>query len=297
MRDLLLVARFEILRAIRTWRAIALIVLFCVASGGATYVFTRFVGVLENTLADQMGVPRTETPGAMLEKLVASDSYRNVVEGMVGAADLVDYLLAVPPLAMFSLWFGFLLVPFFAASASAECIAIDVQNRAIRYEATRTGRLEIVMGRFAGQLSLTLLAQLAATTVVFGVGIGFMVINRPLELAAWLAWFSIRAWFFAIPFIGIGVAASQLTASPAWARVLAVGATAGSWVLYGLARFWEDHDRNEWLVAILLQVLPQGWLYGMWQPQFAWLLPALATTLMGLAFAAVGYLRFMRKDL
>lgn len=66
MRDIWLVARFEVLRAIRTWRAVALLVLYAVASGGAAWLFTKFVGLMENTLADQLHVARTTTPGAML---------------------------------------------------------------------------------------------------------------------------------------------------------------------------------------------------------------------------------------
>ena len=297
MRDVFLVARFEVLRAIRTWRALALVVLFCVASGGASYLFVRFVGLLENNVADQLGVPRTETPGAMLDQLVLSDTWREVVSDMIGAPEFVDFLLSVPPLAMFNLWFGFLLVPFFAASASAECLAIDVQSRAIRYEALRTGRLEIVMGRLFGQLTLTAIALVVSTLVVWFVGVGFMVLEEPLALGGWLFWFALRSLGFAVPFVGLGVAASQLTASPAWARVMAIGATAGTWVLFGLAHYWIDQRQVLWLADILLQVLPQGWLRGMWSPGLAWAGSAAAVCGLGLVFAAFGYVRFARRDL
>ncbi|HHO50576.1 MAG TPA: hypothetical protein ENK18_06790, partial [Deltaproteobacteria bacterium] len=85
MRDVFLVARFEVLRAIRTWRALALIVLFMVASAGASFLFVQFIGLIENTLAQQMGVPPTQVPGAMLGELVASGTWRDLVEGMAGA--------------------------------------------------------------------------------------------------------------------------------------------------------------------------------------------------------------------
>ena len=297
MRDIVLVAHFELLRALRTWRAVALIVLFAVASGGSTYLFTRMVGFLENQMADQLAVPRTQTPGAMLDELLTSDSWREIVQGMVGAPELVDLLLEVPPLAMFNLWFGFLLVPFFAASASAECIAIDVQSRAIRYEVLRTGRLEMVLGRWLGQTAVTLTALLASVGAAFGVGLGFMVIADPIGLLGWLLWFSLRSAAFALPFIGVGIAASQLTASPAWARVIAVGATALTWVGYGLARRWESEPGLQWVSDLLLQVLPQGWLQGLWTPGAQWLTAAVALLGLALVFAAIGYLRFARRDL
>jgi hypothetical protein len=297
VRDVLLVARFEVLRAIRTWRALALLVLFGVASAGASYLFVKFVGLIENAVAEQMGVPKTKVPGTMLQTMVASDTWREVVEGMVGADHLVEFILQVPPLAMFHLWFGLLLAPFFAASASAECLAIDVQSRAIRYEALRTGRTELVAGRFLGQVALTGAAIVLSIAVVWGVGVGFMVLPDRIALGAWLAWFSLRAWAFSIPFVGIGVAASQITSSPAWARVIAVGGTAGTWVAYGVARWAEDQQRLPIVTDVTLQLLPQGWMRGLWEPGAGWIVSAVAVIALGGVFAATGYLRFARRDL
>ena len=297
MRDVWLVARFEVLRAIRTWRAVALLVLYGVASAGAAWLFTRIVLLMENAMARQLGVGTTEVPGTMLGQLVASDSWRELVGAMTGSPQLVDALVAIPPLAMFELWFSFLLIPFFAASASAECIAIDVQSRAIRYEALRTGRMELVLGRFGGQLALTAAATLVAALAAWLVGITFMVGNPPLALLGWLLWFAPRAWAFSVPFVAIGVTASQLTASPAWARVLAVGGTALTWVTFGLVRWAEE---EAWLPVATdraLQLLPQGWLRGLWEPGAGWLLSATVCAALAAVLLAVGYARFSRRDL
>lgn len=296
MRDVFLVARFEVLRAVRTWRALALIVLFTVASAFGAYNFVQAVGFAEGQLADQLQVPRARTPGALLEQLPESDLWRDIVGNLV-APDLVDFFVTVPPLALFNLWFGFVFVPFFAASASAECIAIDVQSRAIRFEVLRTGRVEIVAGRMLGQLGLTACALFVATSAVWAVGVGFMVLSDPWGLGAWLYAYALRAACFAIPFLGLGVAASQVTSSPAWARVLGIGATAGTWILYGVARMWEADGRFLPLVDVMLQILPQGWLRGMWEPGAGWLVSSLVVAALGVTFASLGLVRFMRKDL
>lgn len=297
MRDVFLVAQFEVLRAIRTWRALALIVLFVVASAGASFLFVQFIGLIENTIADQLGVPQTEVPGAMLGELVESETWRQLVEALVGAPHLVEFVLSIPPLAMFDLWFGCVLVPFFAASASAECLAIDVRSRAIRYEALRTGRLELVLGRFLGQILLTGVAVGASGLVVLAVGLGFMVLDAPITLAGWLGLFSVRVWVFSLPFIGLGVAASQITSSPAWARVMAIGGAAGSWVLYGLARYAKGNGIGSWIADMVLQILPQGWLAGLWEPGLAWLGSAVAIVALSVVAVALGYPRFARRDL
>lgn len=300
MRDIWLVARFELLRAVRTWRALALLVLYAVASGGAAWLFTRFVGLLEQTLAQRLGVASTKVPGAMLEQLMKSDTWRDVLQEMSGSSHLVEQLSTIPPLALFHLWFGFLIVPFFAASASAECIALDVASRAIRYEAQRTGRLELVIGRFLGQLVLTGLATATSVLAVYVVGMTFMVGNDPIALAGWLLWFAPRIWIFGLPFVALGTSSSQLTSSAAWARVMAIGAVAASWVAFGIARWAEQEGDSIWLSVaadVALQILPQGWLRGLWSPGLGWLLSAMACSAVGAAALVAGYLRFSRRDL
>lgn len=298
MKDTLLVAQFEVLRAIRTWRALALIALYAVASGGATWLFVRIVWFMENALARELGVASTDTPGAMLGTLVASDAWRDALGELTGQPHLVDALIGVPPLAVFHLWFGFVAVPFFAASAAAECIAIDVQSRAIRYEAQRTGRFEIVAGRFLGQFGLTVVASLGSAAVAWIVGMTCMDGNPPLALIGWLLWYLVRTWAFGLPFVAIGVAASQLTSSPAWARVLAIGAVAASWVGFGLANLRSyDHWWTGAAADLALQLLPQGWLRGLWNPGFGWVPAATACCALGVAVLVAGYTRFARRDL
>ena len=296
IRDIYLVGRFEVLRAVRTWRAMALFVLYGIAATGAAFLFTRLVKTMENALARQMGVPETEVPGAMLQELMNSDTFRSMLEGMVGTQDAVDEILGIPILAIFNLWFGFILIPFFAASASAESIAIDMQSRAIRYEVLRTGRLELVIGRFLGQLVLTAGATSIACIGVWVVGMYLMRGNMAMTLAFWLIWLSVRAWFFSIPFVGVGMGMSQMTTSPAWARVLAVGVTAGSWVAYGVARSAEDSERYGIPADLVLQILPQGHMQAMWEP-VGWLWSAAICALLGVVALMAGYTRFARRDL
>lgn len=295
IRDVLLVAWFELLRSLRTWRAVALCVLYLVAATGGAWLFVELIGVLENELATQLGVPRTDTPGAMLDQLVASDTFRELLSAMVGSSDLVKGLLDIPVLAVFHLWMGLLLVPFFAASASAECISIDLRSRALRFEALRTGRFELVMGRFVGQVVLTGVASFIALGGVWAVGMFAMVGNEALDLAANLVWLTLRAWAFGLPFVGLGVACSQLTTSSAWARVLAIGLTAGSWVGYGGAR-WAEQTDYAVVADVALQVLPQGWIRGLWHPT-EWMLSATVCAALGVSAVALGYVRFAGRDL
>lgn len=295
LRDILLVSRFEVLRAIRTWRALALIMLYLVASAGGAWIFVQLLGEMENSIATAMGVPTTDTPGTMLAELMASDSYHRLVSAFTGSEAMADQLVSVPPLAMWHMWLGLLLVPFFAASASAESISIDLSSRALRYEALRTGRLELVLGRAMGQVILTGMATIVSIIAVWFVGMWFMVGNSPVGLAWALMSLSLRAWIFGLPFVGIGICCSQLTASSAWARVLAIGGTAGTWIGFGFMR-WVETTWAAPVADAMLQVLPQGWMRGLWgSPD--WMLSSLVCLALAGAAGSLGYLRFAGRDL
>ncbi len=295
MRDVWLVARFEVLRALRTWRAAALLAIYGIASAGASWLFVKIIGSMEHNVARLLGVPTTRTPGAMLGELVQSEVWRDAVVGMTGSPQLAAHLVTVPPMALFYLWVALLLTPFFSASASAECVAIDVSTRAVRYELLRTGRLELVLGRFAGQLFLTGLGTTLSMVVVFAVAKGFLAGQSTWELLPALVGYLPRAFAFAVPFVALGTAASLLTASAAWARVMALGAVAGSWIALGFAR-WLETTEYARLADLILPVLPQGWLRGLWEPGFEWTLSALACVAIGASAVALGYARFWRRD-
>lgn len=295
MRDVWLVARFEVLRAIRTWRAIALLVAYAVATGAAARVFVEAVGAMESTLARTLGVPQTDVPGAMLAELVTSDLWREAVTRMTGSRMLADHLITVPPVALFWLWVALLSTPFFAASTSAECVAVDVSTRALRYELLRTGRLELVMGRFAGQVFLALLGTIVSMLTVLGVALALLAHQSPVELLPALGAYLPRALAFSVPFVGLGVAASQLTASPAWARVLTLVGVTGSWVGYAALRWLAPTWPTT--TAILLPLVPQGWIRGLWEPGLGWVPGAVACLALGVVYAMSTAPVFLRRHL
>lgn len=294
--DIWLVARFELLRNLRTWRALALCLMYLIATGGATYLFTRFIHELETALASTLGVPATETPGAMLDQLLKEESLQTAITRMVGDASTAQALLDLPILALFHLWIGMGLIPFLAAATSSESIVLDTANRAIRFETLRTGRVELVVGRYLGQLLLLMGASLLSILATFGVGMIYMVGNDPARLIAWLVIFTPRLWLVSLPYLGMGLAASQMTSSANMARVAAMSAVILSWILYGQANRWlEDGGGVIW--DVVLQITPQVWMKGLWQPGVDWLSHGTVLVLMGLAYMAVGLPVFLKRDL
>lgn len=295
LRDVGLVARFELLRAIRTWQGLAVIVLYVIASMGTTYLFISALGEVEHELATSLGVPQTETPGAMLDVVIKDESFRQFIGALIGDESLVDNVLKWSPITTIHLWTNLLMVPFLATFVSADAISVDLRSRALRFELLRTGRLELVSGRFLGQAILCGVAGLFAAMGAGAVALLAMVGNDPLWLAVGLVWAAWRSWVFGLPFLGLGLAMSQLTASPAWARILALVGTAGSWIAYGLLQ-WTMHTKLGWLVAPLAGLFPQTWMRLLWEGGgSAWVATGYFAAL-GLTWMALGHALTRRRD-
>ncbi len=297
LRDTLLVARFELLRNLRTWRAIALCLLYVACTAGGAYIFVQGIGAMENAAAETLGVPATDKPGAMIERLrERGDLERMLGEMLPDQPGVVERVLDWPLMTMFHLWLAFILVPFLAVTTAAECIAVDLHNRTVRFECTRTGRLEMVFGRLLGQALLMTLASLLAVGGTWVVAMTAMVGNDPLKLLWTLLAVTPLVLALTLPFLGIGAAFSQLTSSPNVARVFSLGAVIASWILFGLAFDFEDGSWW-WLWTPIKLVLPQAWMFDLWKPYPGWLMPLGVLTLLGFAYTAVAYPLFLRRDL
>lgn len=299
VRDVILVAHFELMRAVRTWQALALIALYLVASVGAALLFIGLLSILEAQIADGLAVQRTRFPGAMTERLIESGELFRMLSSMVGDEDAVRAILKWPVLALFHTFMGLRMVPFLAAMTASEALAGDVASRAVRFELVRTGRLELVMGRFVGQAVLAGMAIACSVFAVWITGLLLMVGQSPLELLGALCLFSVSVWVFSLPFVGVGVGCSQLTSSPAWSRVLAIALCACGWVGYTV--LWSVSDQVvQWIPApildLVLMLFPFEWRDDLWTSGLAWWASAGIMVGMGLVAVGLGAVRFARRD-
>jgi ABC-type transport system involved in multi-copper enzyme maturation permease subunit len=296
MRDVWTVGRFEVFRAIRSWQAMAIVSLFLIANVGGAWMFIEVLREIENGVAAQLGVPETAYPGAMMEQVRESPSLLQLLTFLVGEEDRAKLLVEAPVLAVFQLWLGLALIPLLAAFSAAECVSADMSTRALRFEALRTGRGELVAGRMLGQALLCAAATAIALAAVWGVGLAFMAKQSPVELGWALVQFGSRAVLCALPWVGVAVGVSQIGVSPAWSRVAALTLWSASWIAYGIFQVVDDAPWT-YLADLFLPVLPHTWTPGYWGSTAEVLTAGAVHAVMGVAFAATGFAWFSRRDL
>lgn len=296
MRDAVLVARFQLARAVRTRSALALCLLYLLGSTGATYVFTRILLEIENETAKVLKVPEVSKPGAMLETLRERGDLESILDALIGRPDLIGWAMDQPILSIVHFWFALGVIPFLAVAVGAESLSSDARSRSLRFELVRTGRLELVTGRFLGQGILLLAATAFATLGTFGVAMICMVGQAPLLQAGTLLQTVPRLWLWSLPFLGLGVACSQITSTVNFARSLALGAGVLTWITFGLLKTDEALARP-WIGAIVEPLLPQTYVLDLWGPGWAWLGSGAVLPLLGFVAALAALPLFARRNL
>jgi len=232
--DVWWVAVYELGEAARTRLFQLVLLLYVGGMVGATWFFVKLLQSAEESAADTLGVPSTARPGAMMDTFLKNEELIAFVGKLAGEGTNVPELLREPLLGLYIGMIAMALLPAVLTFSASGSIATEVKSRSIRYLLCRTGRLQIGLGKLAGQLLIALAATLLGAAVCWALGMTLMVGNPPAALALSLLERSARASIWALPFAGIGLAASQWIPSPNGARVVA-----GSVVFaMPLAAFW-----------------------------------------------------------
>jgi ABC-type transport system involved in multi-copper enzyme maturation permease subunit len=234
VRDVAIVARYELAEAVRSKMLIVIVLLFVAAGGLAAWGFTEAVTAVEENAARVTGAPTSRRPGATIRRMRDSGNYRDMIRMFVRNEEKADYFAAIPPIAAFFAYFAFNVTPFLVLLSSAETIASEVGSRSIRYSVLRTGRLEFAIGKSLGQalitVGVTALSAIVCYLIAWSSLAGF---EHAATILAMLSFWP-RVLIYALPFLGWAMFASMVTRSAMLARVLALGGGVGLAIVAGL---------------------------------------------------------------
>lgn len=296
LRDTAVVARFHLMKAVRTRAAAVLSVALALVHMGGAWVFTEILKAMENSAAEALRVPTTDRPGAMLSVLRDREEFRGLITGMLPDPSLLEWALSLPYLSIGHFWIALGTLPFIAAAAGSEVLSADISNRSLRYEVVRTGRLEVVAGRFLGQALLVFLAVLIANTGTWVMAMVAMVEQPAVAQMATLLAFTPRLCAWSLPFLAIGVGASMMTSNPNTARVLALGATVSTFIAWGLLQGREAQSLGALRPALEL-LFPQAHMFALWDSGLGWVAPSAILLVFAGAILVAAYPLFARRNL
>ncbi|RME28762.1 MAG: hypothetical protein D6798_01640 [Deltaproteobacteria bacterium] len=298
VRDALVVAGFELRSALRTRKALLLLLLYVAGAVAADAGFVHILQAFERTAADTLSVAATDTPGAMTGRLMASPQVLDMVGELVGDRALATQLLAIPPLALFYGWVALSFVPVLVALTSSDAIAADVESGAARYALVRTGRGAWAAGKLLGQALLMVVGLGAGAVATFIIGLGWTRGFDPVANLVWLARMCGRASLVGYAWLGVVLGLSQLTRHTNRARLLGVM----SLVALGGGRAFLSHasvirDRAAAVADSLLPLFIGSHVIDLWQPDWRLRLPAMVMLVaLGTAAFVAGHRFFCRRD-
>ena len=294
IRDIWIVALYHLRRVTKTRAAFSLVGLFLFASMGVATAFRWVLGAMEKTMAATTNMRLGDQPGALYDALRDRGELLEFMEELSESAEAIAWAIQLPYMPFTWFWAGFILVPFLAAEVGCEAITSDIGARTLRFEAVRTGRLEIVVGRFLGMALLTLVAIALSALIPLLTAIFWMDGQKPVEQVVYLLLFIPRLWLWSLPFLAMGLSLSTLFSNINWARLFTLGLVLGSWIAFNIAKFFLNLSATE---TGALFIFPQAWMGGMSGGGVAWLGSGVALIGLGALYLSPGIILIKRRDL
>ncbi len=291
-RDVWLIGWFDVRESLRSRRALSLVALYLFVSTLAAYSFVRAVEAVESKLST-LATQASPDQSAVLVGLARSEGYRRILDVLtLGDAKLASYLASLPPIGLFVVVVMLSLIPWLVALTAADQVAADLHFRTVRFVALRTSRGAFVLGKLLAQVLLVATVTVAALLPSLWLGSRYL---QSFDVTATLLFLSQSApalLAYAFAFLGLTSLASQLSGTPGRARAL---------TLFLFFLLWLDGLKTPSLSSPLgLLAYLSPWQLKMLLLSEEWSLRSLAMALallFGLAFTALGYLIFRRRDL
>jgi hypothetical protein len=248
-------------------------------------------------LATSLGLSAPKDAGSVTATLWKSDAFRRMLTGLVGDRALAERLLAVPPLALFYGWLSLTFTPLLVMWTASTRIAEEIASGSVRYVMFRAARSQWCLGKFAGQAAQIFGALLLSAAGAWLVGYFRMKSFEPAASAEYMLIFALKAWLYALPFLGLALAVSQLFSTPNLALAFGFISLLAVSILNGLSKWLAgDGWRRAWDIVGLLT--PGGHRQGLWWNDAQHLAPATVFLLtLAALYLLLGHARFSRRDL
>ena len=298
-RRLFLSAASELLSAVRSRRAIVVLILYFAASLLCMNVAISILSKVEVHVSEalQVEVSDASKEGAASASLWRSKKFQKIIRANIEDPRLYDEIKDRHPAELLYAAITFFFIPLLTILVGANRIADDLRSGAVRYMITRVTRLEWSLGKYLGMALLLVLGLLLGAFAAWAVAffrLGGADIARLLPTM--LLW-SVKAWFLSLAWLGFAMCFSHMFRSGAAATATAIGAFVGSYLLSGAFAFFAHMGVLPGLFETLDLLHPSSWKEGLWRASPAPLGASAAFLLMlGLLYHLLGYATFARRD-
>jgi ABC-type transport system involved in multi-copper enzyme maturation permease subunit len=290
-------ALFELAGAIRSRRAIVLVILYLSASLLGMNGAISALGKMEDQLASVLQVEKVEgKSGVVSAALWKSKPFQRLVRSAAGDSLIYDDICGKHPAELLYAWIVFLAVPLLSLLVSSRRVADEVKSGAAKYMLLRMTRLEFTLAKYIGLALLMLIGLLVGAFGAWCVA-AFRLSGAdiPALLPAMFVW-SVKAWFLSLSWLGISLCVSHLFKSGAKADAFAMLMLIFCSVVPAIIRHAATGPVSGKL-QLLTRLFPSSASAALWRASF---LPvataAIWLVMIGLMWLSIGHAFFARRD-
>lgn len=288
----------ELVRAVRSRRAIVVLVLYLAASLLCMNGAITVLGKIETQLSEVLQLPQDEgKSGVVSATLWRSKQFQKIVKGAVGDSLVYDDITGKHPAELIYALLAFLYVPLLTIMISANRVADDLRSGSVRYMITRVTRFEWSFGKYLGGAVLLAAALLLGGLAAWGVAAYRLGGADIAELLPSMLGWSCKAWLVSLSWLGVSLGVSHFFHSGSKATALATVVM----VVFAVVPKVIDHfvAAGSWpaRLELLERFCPGVVEDGLWRASFV---PVASSSvwlvMLGLLYFSVGYAYFAGRD-
>lgn len=288
------VALAEWAGAVRSRRALVLLLLYLVAAVMCMYGTISIFSKMETELAQVLQLPEAEQTGVVSKTLWTSKPFRKMTRAVIRNDLVFRDIEGRHPIELVYAWFVFLCAPLLVVLVAGNRVADDLRSGAVRYAIVRCTRTEWSVGKYVGQ-ALMLVCALAASAVGAWIVALCRLSDAGALLPAMFGW-GARAWIYSLAWLGVALGISHLTRTGSRATALGIFAVAALTAMPMLLSWTGARFDLPWLVNFDL-VSPVTSKILLWRQDVAPLAEAsFRLVLLGIFYLALGNAVFRRRD-
>ncbi|MDA3924664.1 MAG: ABC transporter permease [Kiritimatiellae bacterium] len=288
---------YEWFTAIRSRRAIVVLLLFMAASVCTMNFSINALQKMEKELVKLLQLPDTEEVGVVSKTLWKSKPFQRLMKHIVKDNAVYEDITGKHPVELMYALLVFFYTPLLVVLVSSNRISDDIGSGSIRYIACRSSRFTWSFGKFLGQAGMIGVALLFS-----GIGAWLIAVFRlhgaGFSLMANIFDWSFRSWIYALPFLGLCMGLSHMTRSGSKATIFGILAISLFFVLTILYKAFEYADGWKAVFSYMATFIPESHGGLLWRSS-----PAAVATgatwmiTLALCYLFLGYMAFRKRDI
>lgn len=297
IRQIWRVACYEWSDALRSRRALVVLLLYMAAAVCTMHWSISLLHRMENELAAMLQLPQSERAGVVSTTLWKSKPFQRIMKQVTQDDTVLQDLTGKHPAELIYAWFAFFYTPLLVVLVAGNRIAEDIGSGAVRYVIFRASRVCWSMGKFAGQVIMIGLSLLLSGIGAYAVAKYRLAGSGSPDLLLNILQWSLRAWVYSIPYLGLAMGLSHLTRSSSKATIMGIIAITFCFVISIMIRhFTADTGWRAYLPYMRL-LIPDEHKMHLWRSAAAPLVTGSTYLVtLGLCYLLTGYAFFRKRD-